>query len=179
MMGHFQNLLEGIVANPEQKISALPLLSEAERRKLLVEWNDTKTDYPANKCIQELFEQQVQRTPDAIALICDNQQLSYRELNSQANRLSHYLRKHGVAADARVAICMQRSPEMIVALLAILKAGGAYVPLDPEYPKTRLEFMLADARASALVTERALLNNLPVTAMATICVDDLLTELAF
>src|SRR5207244_2164357 len=131
LMGHFQNLLEGIVANPEQKISELPLLSEAERRKLLVEWNDTRTDYPANKCIQELFEQQVERTPDAVALICDNRQLSYRELNSQANRLAHYLRKCGVAADTRVAICMQRSPEMIVALLAILKAGGAYVPLDP------------------------------------------------
>ncbi len=130
LMGHFQNLLEGIVANPEQKISELPLLSEAERRKLLVEWNDTRTDYPANKCIQELFEQQVERTPDAVALICDNRQLSYRELNSQANRLAHYLRKRGVAADSRVAICMQRSPEMIVALLAILKAGGAYLPLS-------------------------------------------------
>jgi aspartate racemase len=179
MMGHFQNLLEGIVANPEQRISELPLLSEAERRKLLVEWNDTRTDYPAHKCIQELFEQQVERTPDAVALICDHRQLSYRELNSQANRLAGYLRKHGVAADTRVAICLQRSPEMIVALLAILKAGGAYVPLDPEYPKTRLEFMLADARASALVTERALLNDLPAGAMETICVDDLLTELAF
>ena len=178
MMGHLQNLLEGMVANPEQKISELPLLSEAERRKLLVEWNDTRTDYPANKCIQELFEQQVERTPDAVALICENRQLSYRELNSQANRLARYLRKHGVAADTRVAICMQRSPEMIVALLAILKAGGAYVPLDPEYPKTRLEFMLADVRASALVTERALLNDLPIGAMETICVDDLLTELA-
>ncbi|PYS61631.1 MAG: non-ribosomal peptide synthetase [Acidobacteria bacterium] len=179
LMGHFQNLLEGIVANPEQKISELPLLSEAERRKLLVEWNDTRTDYPANKCIQELFEQQVERTPDAVALICDNRQLSYRELNSQANRLAHYLRKCGVAADTRVAICMQRSPEMIVALLAILKAGGAYVPLDPEYPKTRLEFMLEDSRASALVTERGLLKDLPARAMETICVDDLSTELAF
>src|SRR5947208_1599369 len=179
MMGHFQNLLEGIVANPEQRISELPLLSEAERRKLLVEWNDTKTDYPANKCIQELFEQQVERTSDAIALTCEDRHLSYRELNSQANRLAHYLRKHGVAADTRVAICVQRSPEMIVALLAILKAGGAYVPLDPEYPKTRLEFMLKDARASLLVTERGLLKDLPARAMETICVDDLSTELAF
>src|SRR5438552_2955291 len=179
MMGHFQNLLEGIVANPEQKISELPLLSEAERRKLLIEWNDTRTDYPANKCIQELFEQQVERTPDAVALICDDRRLSYRELNSQANRLARYLRKTGVAADTRVAICMQRSPEMIVALLAILKAGGAYVPLDPEYPKTRLKFMLEDARASALVTERALLKDLPARALETICVDDLSTELAF
>jgi len=179
MMGHFQNLLEGIVANPEQKISELPLLSEAERRKLLIEWNDTTTDYPANKCIQELFEQQVERTPDAVALICDDRRLSYRELNSQANRLARYLRKTGVAADTRVAICMQRSPEMIVALLAILKAGGAYVPLDPEYPKTRLKFMLEDARASALVTERALLKDLPARALETICVEDLLTELAF
>ena len=177
MLGHFQTLLEGLVANPEQKISALPLLSEAERHQLLVEWNDTKTDYPANECIQKLFERQVAETPDAVALMCEDRALTYRELNSQANRLGHYLRKHGVAADARVAICMQRSPELIVALLAILKAGGAYVPLDPQYPKARLEFMVADARASALVTERALLNDLPARAMETICVDDLSTEL--
>src|SRR5438874_1501398 len=178
LMGHFQNLLDGIVANPERNISELPLLSEAERRKLLVEWNDTRTDYPANKCIQELFEQQVERTPDAVALICDDRRLSYRELNSQANRLARYLRKHGVVADKRVAICMQRSPEMIVALLAILKAGGTYVPLDPEYPQARLEFMLEDARTSALVTERALLKDLPARALETICVDDLSAELA-
>src|SRR5260370_35186925 len=102
MMGHFQNLLEGIVANPEQKISALPLLSEAERRKLLVEWNDTKTDYPANKCIQELFEQQVQRTPAPIALSCANQQLSYRELNSQANDTTHSRQNTLTPRNARV-----------------------------------------------------------------------------
>src|SRR6266404_515317 len=127
MMGHFQNLLEGIVANPEQKISELPLLSERERLQLLVEWNDTRTDYPSTKCIQELFEQQVESTPDAIALIGGNRSLTYRDLNARANQLAHYLRRRGIVADTRVAICLHRSPEMIVALLGILKAGSATI----------------------------------------------------
>ena len=178
MMGHFQNLLQAIVDNPERKISELPLLSDAERRKLLVEWNDTKTDYPANRCIQELFEQQVRDTPEAAAVIFENERVSYAELNARANRLAHYLRKRGIGPDMRIAICMQRSAEMIAALLAILKAGGAYVPLDPDYPKARLEFMLADARASLILTETGLCQDLPVNAAEIICVDKLANELA-
>src|SRR5260221_63196 len=128
-MGHFQTLLEGIVANPEQKISSLPLLTDTERRQLLVEWNDTRTDYPNQETIQELFVQQVSNTPDAAALICTDRQVTYRELNSRANQLAHYLIKRGVRPDTRVGLCVQRSPEMIMVLLGILKAGCAYVPL--------------------------------------------------
>src|SRR5260370_34167812 len=124
MMGHFQILLEGIAKNPGQKVSELPLLTEPEREQLLVEWNDTTTDYPSNLCIQELFEQQVANAPDAVALVWDDQEMTYRELNSRANQQAGYLRQRGVEPDARVAVCLERSPEMIVALVAILKAGG-------------------------------------------------------
>ena len=177
MMNHFQNLLAGLVANPEERISHLPLLSEAERRQLLVEWNDTKTDYPAHRCIQELFEQQVGNTPDAVALICEDRRVTYRELNSQANQLAHYLIRRGVGPDTRVAISLERSPEMIVALLGILKAGGAYVPLDPDYPQARLKFMLEDARVLVLLTQKALLQNLPPNTAEVICIDELWKEI--
>lgn len=173
MMGHFQTLLEGIVANPEQRIGELSLLNESERRRLLVEWNDTRTDYPAHRCIQELFEREVESTPDAAALICEDRQLTYRELNLRANQLAHYLRKCGVGPDTRVGVCVERTPEMIIVLLGILKAGGAYVPLDPAYPHARLQFMLDDARVPVLLTQKALLQNLPVTAAEVICVDEL------
>ena len=178
MMGHFRNLLEGVVRNPGQRLSELPLLTERERLQLLVEWNDTRTDYPSTKCIQELFEQQVESTPDAIALICGNRSLTYRELNARANQLAHYLRRRGIVADTRVAICLHRSPEMIVALLGILKAGGAYVPLDPDYPKPRLQFMIEDARVSVLLTQRELLGDLTVDTVAVVCVDELSKQLA-
>ena len=178
MMSHFQNLLAGLVANPEEKISQLPLLGKAERRQLLVEWNNTKTDYPAHRCIQELFEQQVESTPEAVALICEDSRVTYRELNSQANQLANYLRKRGVGPDTRVAICLERSPKMIVALLGILKAGGAYVPLDPDYPQARLKFMLEDARVPVLVTQRALRQTLPLSAAVVICLDELGKEIA-
>ena len=118
------------MANPEARISELPLLTEAERHQLLVEWNDTKTDYPRDVCVHQLFEAQVERTPDAVAVVFEGQELSYRELNARANQLAHYLRKRGVGPEVLVGICMERSPEMVVGLLAILKAGGAYVPLD-------------------------------------------------
>jgi len=148
MIGHFQTLLEGIVANPDQLISTLPLLTEAERHQLLVEWNDTAAEYPKDSCIHELFEAQVERTPDAIAAEFEGKRLSYRELNSRANQLAHYLRRLGVGPESLVGICIERSLEMIVGLLGILKAGGAYVPLDPAYPRERLRFMLEDAQVS-------------------------------
>ena len=132
MLGHLQRLLEGVVAKPDERIGYLPILSEAEERQLLIEWNDTKTDYPRDKCIHGLFETQVEKTPDAIALVFEDQQLTYRELNTRANQLARYLQKLGVGPEVRVAICMERSIDMIVGLLGILKAGGAYVPLDPE-----------------------------------------------
>jgi amino acid adenylation domain-containing protein len=161
MLGHFQTLLEGIVAHPERRISELPLLTEAERRRLLIEWNDTARDYPKDKCVHELFEAQAERTPEGLAVVCDQQQLTYGELNRRANRVAHYLRKSGVQTEARVGIYLERSPEMIVALLAILKAGAAYVPLDTDYPEERIAFMLADSQARWLLTQNHFVGRLP------------------
>src|ERR1043166_3114048 len=176
MMTHFQNILEGITANTEQKISAVPLLSEAERRQLLVDWNDTKTEYPSTRSIQELFEEQVSLAPEAAALVWDDGELTYRDLNARANQLAHYLRARGVEADTRVAVCLPRSPELIVAVLAILKAGGGYVPLDPAYPQNRLEFMMADSGAPLMLTNTELASKLPSND-AVICIDVLGEEL--
>ncbi|TRT98013.1 MAG: amino acid adenylation domain-containing protein, partial [Microcystis aeruginosa Ma_AC_P_19900807_S300] len=161
LSGHFLNLLGGIVANPQAQISQLPLLTESETHQLLIEWNNTQVDYPEYKCIHQLFEEQVKRTPDAVAVVCSGQQLTYNELNSRANQLAHYLRKLGVKADTLVGISLERSLEMIVGLLAILKAGGAYVPLDPDYPSERLQFAIADAQLSFLLTQEGLINKLP------------------
>ena len=135
---HFVNLLRAIVANPLEQIDQLPLLTESEKRQLLVEWNETQVDYSQDKCIHQLFEEQVARTPNAVAVVYEDQQLTYNELNSRANQLAHYLRSSGVGADVLVGLCVERSIEMVVGLLGILKAGGAYVPLDPEYPIERL-----------------------------------------
>ncbi|WP_334838648.1 amino acid adenylation domain-containing protein, partial [Nostoc sp.] len=161
MTGHFVTLLEAIVANPQERISQLPILTAFEQQQLLIEWNDTQVDYPQDKCIHQLFEEQVERTPDAVAVVFENQQLTYHELNCRANQLAHYLRSLGVGADVLVGICVERSLEMVVGLLGILKAGGAYVPLDPEYPQDRLSFMLADAQVSVLLTQQHLVEKLP------------------
>ena len=171
MIGHFQTLLEGIVANPEQRLSELPVLTDPERHQLLVEWNDTKTDYPKDKCIHELFEEQVERTPDAIAVVYADQRLTYRELNQRANQLAHSLRKLGVGPEVLVDVCLERSLEMIVGILGILKAGGAYVPLDPSYPKERLVFMVEDSRAPVLITQSSLIERLPTHNAKVLCLD--------
>jgi amino acid adenylation domain-containing protein len=172
MMGHFETLLAGIVAHPEQRIFELPLLSEPERRELLVEWNDTKTDYPANQCVHELFEDQVNRTPEATALVFEDQQLTYRELNRQANQLANYLRTLGVGPDVLVGVRMERSARLVIALLGIVKAGGAYLPLDLAYPKERVEFMLADAQAPVLLTEQKLASDILETSAKIVCLDE-------
>ena len=161
MLGHFQMLLAGIVANPEYPISKLPLLTEAEQNQLLVKWNDTRAEYPKNKCIHQLFEEQVEKTPDAVALVFEDQQLTYKELNSRANQLAHYLQQLGVRSETLVGICVERSPLMVMALLGIFKAGGAYIPLDPSYPPERLALMLEDARVSVLLTQQARVEGLP------------------
>ncbi|MGZ3607111.1 MAG: non-ribosomal peptide synthetase [Syntrophales bacterium] len=158
LIGHFQTLLEGITAHPDARLSELPLLTESERLQLLVEWNNTAASFPQDKCIHELFEAQVAATPQAVAVVHGNSQLTYAELNSQANQLAHYLRELGVKPDTLVAICIERSLNMVVGLLAILKAGGAYVPLDPAYPKERLAFMLEDSAPQALLTQGQLEN---------------------
>jgi amino acid adenylation domain-containing protein len=160
MIGHFQTLLEGIAADPEQPISTLPILTESERHQILIEWNDTAADYPRDSCIHELFEAQVERTPEANAVEFDGKQLTYRELNSQANQLAHYLRRLGIGLEKLVGICIERSIETVVGLLGILKAGGAYVPLDPAYPRERLAFMLKDAQVSVLLTQEKLIEDI-------------------
>jgi amino acid adenylation domain-containing protein len=170
LLANWQTLLEGIVLHPEQLVSDLPLLSNIERNKMLTAWNATGTEFPA-LCVHQLFEAQVASTPDALALTCGQQQLTYRDLDQQANQLAHYLRTLGVGPEVLVGIYVERSPEMLVGLLGILKAGGAYVPLDPLYPKERLAFMIADARLSVLLTQQRLLAELPEHQAHVVCLD--------
>ena len=155
-IGYFRNLLQAMVADDFQAVDRLPMLPESERDLVLYRWNDTRTDFPSDKCVQELFEEQVAKSPDALAVVFEDASLSYAELNRRANQLAHYLIELGVVPDARVAICVERGLEMIVALMAVLKAGGAYVPLDPVYPLERLRFMLQDSAPVALLTQEHL-----------------------
>ena len=146
-------------------------MEQVERRRLLVEWNHTQADYPRSRCVPDLFQEQVQRTPEAVALVCGERQLSYRQLNAQAEALAAQLRRLGVGPDKLVGVCLERSMEMVVALYAIHKAGGAYVPLDAGYPRERLAFMLEDAQAALLLTQRSLLERLPEARPLTFCLD--------
>jgi amino acid adenylation domain-containing protein len=171
MLEHFKTLLSSIVANPEQRIANLPLLSEAERHQILVEWNNTNVNYPHDKCIHQLFEEQVQHHPDSIALIFGNEQITYQELNRRSNKLAQYLQKVGVGSETLVGICIFQSIEMIVGLLGILKAGGAYVPLDANYPQERLKFMLQDAQVSVLLTQEKSLNSFECFFNPIVCID--------
>jgi len=157
---HLKNLLQGVVASPQAKIEELPLLTEAEREYLLYGLNRTAVEYPRGLCLQELFEAQVERSPEAVAVVFEDQELSYRELNQQANRLAHYLREQGVRPDTLVGLCVERSLEMVVGILGILKAGGGYVPLEPGYPQERLEYMIADSGPAVLLTQASLLERL-------------------
>jgi amino acid adenylation domain-containing protein len=161
MAEHLQTLLEGIVANPEQRISELPLLTQTERQQLLFEWNNTTTEYPQDKCIHQLFEEQVERSPDAVAVVFEEEQLTYRELNTRANQLAHYLRSLGVGPEVLVGICVERSFNMIIGLLGVLKADGAYVPIDPAYPTERIAYILSDSRLPILLTQQKLVAFLP------------------
>ncbi|MBV9300897.1 MAG: amino acid adenylation domain-containing protein, partial [Acidobacteriaceae bacterium] len=147
------SLTEALETAPGKEVRTLKVLPEAERRRVLYEWNETKTEYPSDKCVHELFEAQVLRSPEAVAVVFEGEELSYGELNARANRLAHYLRRLGVKPDDRVAICVERGFEMVVGLLGVLKAGGAYVPLDPAYPAERLRFMLEDSGPVALLTQ--------------------------
>ncbi|RPI83962.1 MAG: amino acid adenylation domain-containing protein, partial [Planctomycetaceae bacterium] len=152
LISHFRTLVVGLIADPDLPIGELPLLTEAERRQLLVEFNETETDFPRDKCVPELFEEQVQRTPDAVAVVCGEESLSYGELNARANRLAHQLIELGVGPERLVGVCLERSIEMVVALVATLKAGGAYLPLDPDHPPARLAQMLADGAPTIVLT---------------------------
>ncbi|HMB06392.1 MAG TPA: amino acid adenylation domain-containing protein, partial [Isosphaeraceae bacterium] len=171
LLANFQTLLEGIVARPDRPIADLPLLAEAERRRVLFGWNATRAEAPRAATIQELFEAQVERTPEAAAVAFEGERLTYRELDRRANQLAHYLRKRGVAPEVRVGLCVPRSVEMIVGIMGILKAGGAYVPLDPDYPADRLAFLLADARVAVLLTQESLRAALPDAGASVVCFD--------
>ncbi len=171
LLEHFQNLLRAIIVNPQESVSLLPLLSEQEQKQLLVDWNQTKTDYPQEQCIHQLFESQVERTPDAIAVVFEEQSLTYGELNCLANQLAHYLQKSGVKPDELVGICLERSLDMIVGLLAILKVGGAYVPIDPDYPQERISFMLQDTQVKVILTCKSLQTSLPNHQSIVVCLD--------
>lgn len=170
MAGHFQTLLEGIVANPEARLSNLPLLDEHERHELLVERNNTHLEFTAGELVTHAFEAQVERTPAAIAVTGKDRKLTYAELNSRVNQLAHYLRARGVAPESPVGIYLERSPELIVALLGVLKAGGAYVPLDTHAPKDRVAFVIEDTGAPLVLTERNV-DQLPDTAARIVYLD--------
>lgn len=172
MFEHFRILLQGIVADAEQRILELPLLTHTERQSLLYEWNDTLAAYPRDSCIHHLFEAQARCTPDAIAIVFEDQQLTYQELDQRANQLAHYLQLFGVGPEVLVGLCLDRSITMIIGLLGILKAGGAYVPLDSAYPKERLAFILHDAQMLVLLTQQSLLERLSeVKDTQVLCVD--------
>ncbi len=171
MAGHWQTLLEGIVIDATQPIATLPLLTPAELHQLLIEWNATQAAYPKDKCIHQLFEAQVARTSEAVAVVFEGEQLTYGELNRQANQLAHHLQHLGVGPEVLVGICVERSLDMVVGLLGILKAGGAYVPLDASYPVERLAFMLEDTQAPVLLTQAHLQERLPQHAAQVVYLD--------
>ncbi len=171
MIEHFQLLLEGIASNPVQRILELPILAETEWQKVVTAWNKTYREYPQEECIHTLFERQIEKTPDAVAIVFGEQQISYQELNQHANHLAHYLQLAGVGPDMLVGICMNRSVNMIVALLGILKAGGGYVPIDPSYPEERMAFILNDTQTPILLTEQGLLSAFPDHNAREMCLD--------
>jgi amino acid adenylation domain-containing protein len=171
MLGQLTTLIKGIVSDCHCPIAQLPLLSPEEKHQLLVEWNNTQTDYPQDKCFHQLFAEKVEENPEAIAVVYENQQLTYQQLNQRANQLANYLQKLGVKPETLVGICVERSLEMVIGLLGILKAGGAYVPLDPNYPQERLTYMLDDSKLSILLTQEKLLEQLPVNSAAITCLD--------
>jgi len=171
MLGHFKTLLTSIIAHPTGQLRDLQLLTAQESYQLLTEWNNTEIKYPQQQSIHQLFETQVERTPDAIAVVFQDQKLTYYELNAKANQLAHYLQKLGVRPEVLVGICLERSLDMVIGLLGIIKAGGAYVPLDPNYPSERLSYMLTDANFEVLLTQQSILESLPSHTAQMVCLD--------
>jgi amino acid adenylation domain-containing protein len=172
MLQHFEMLLASMADDPERRVSDVTLLTEEERGHLLRVLNDTARSYPLNDTLPELFRQQVRRTPGAVAVVSGEESLTYAELDERTERLARELRHMGVGPESLVAVLLERSVEMVVALFAVMKAGGAYVPLDPSYPQERLEFMLNDCQAQVLVTERRLLDTLPEHGAQVVCLDE-------
>ena len=181
MANHFERLLNGLVTAPDENVFKATLLSDFEIKQQLITWNDTAAAYPKGKCIHELFEEQVEKAPESIAVVFEGVQLTYNELNLKANQLAHYLvEEKNVKPNTLVGICLERSLDMVVGILAILKSGGAYVPLAPDYPKARLEYMLADAGLETVLTQIHLVERTPLQESQAVCVDDiaLLSSLA-
>jgi non-ribosomal peptide synthetase component F len=171
MAGHYHALLESVIRDPAAAIGDLEILTGAERQQLLVEFNNTRTDYPKDRCLHQLFEGQVQRTPDRVAVVFEGQQLTYAQLNARANQLAHHLQTLGVGPEVPVAIGMEHCPEMVVGVLGILKAGGAFLPLDPSYPRERLAFLLQDAHTPVVLTRKHWLESLPDYGGRFVCLD--------
>src|SRR5262249_53332520 len=169
--GYYEKVLRMMASEPTGRYEEARLLSAEEYHQELVEWNETAVEYPTDKCIHQLFEEQVERTPDAVAVAYEEQSLTYRELNSRANQLAHHLRAMGVGPEELVGICLERSIEMVVGLLGVLKAGGAYLPLDPAYPKERLAFILEDADVPIILTQQRLTPRLPHRNARVVCLD--------
>jgi len=178
LVSHLQRVLQAMVADPDQRISQVQLLSQAEREQILMSWNQTAVPYPQQSCTHQLFEAQVASHPDAVAVVCGQDRLTYRQLDCKANQLARYLQGLGVGPNVLVALCMERSVEMIIGLLGVLKAGGAYVPLDPSAPKERLEFLLADIHAPALLTQSWLVKRFPESTCSVLCLDTAQESLA-
>ncbi|MCI0998248.1 AMP-binding protein, partial [Pseudomonas corrugata] len=170
-LGYFERVVRAMVASDQTLIEQIPLVDDAERQHLLVGLNANQAPYPREQTIHQLFEAQVATRPQAIAVVFEGERLSYAELNRQANQLAHHLIGLGIRPDDRVAICVERSAEMLVGLLAVLKAGGGYVPLDPAYPAERLAYMIADSAPVALLTQRALQDRLPPLATPVVLLD--------
>ncbi|MEP0870626.1 amino acid adenylation domain-containing protein [Trichocoleus desertorum AS-A10] len=170
-MRSLQTLLEAVVANPHQRLADLPVLTAAEQKQILLDWNQTNTAYPKSQCIHQLFEAQVEKSPDAIAVQFDDKQFTYQALNQGSNQLARYLQKLGVGAKALVGVCLDRSTELVAALLSILKVGGAYVPLDPTYPSERLRFMIEDAQVPVLLTQTQYREQFQDCSVQVICID--------
>ena len=160
LIHHLKTTLEKMLKNPDDTLSSIELVNEEEKHKLLTEWNNTATDYPKDKCIQQLFEEQVEKTPDNIAVVFDEQKMTYRELNDRANQLAHTLRNKGVRNESVVAIITDKSIEMIISILAVMKSGGAYLPIDPKLPDERINFILQDSGAKLILTQQHLMNEL-------------------
>jgi non-ribosomal peptide synthetase component F len=163
MSEHYLNILRAIVENETMDIKAIPLLTDQERDLILREWNNTQAEYPSKKCVHQLFEDQARKTPDSVAITFENQSLTYTELNAKANQLARYLVKEGAGEGKIVAICVHRSIDLVIGLLAISKTGATYLPLDPIYPKARLSLILDDAKPILLVSESEMSGNLPET----------------
>lgn len=178
LLEHYRTLLKNIVGRSDRHLSEIDFLTDGERHRLLVEWNDTRTDYPRDRCIHHLFDERTRQSPDSVALVFEEQQLTYGELNRRANRLAHYLLKQGVGHDVRVGVCLERSLEIIVALLGVLKTGAAYVPLDPAYPSDRLGFMLQDAGVPIVLANAGCADKLPAGKARTICLESASETLA-